>query len=145
MKPDTDIQINTDDTDNTDKAGKVKEGLLYAELTYVVNGILFTAQNELGNYAREKQYGDVIERLFKEKNIKFQRELIFGDSGNIADFVIEGVLVLEIKAKRILTKEDYYQTQRYLQESGLRLALLVNFRDKYIKPKRIVRIDSWNK
>jgi hypothetical protein len=46
--------------------------------------------------------------------------------------------------KRILTKEDYYQLQRYLQESRAKLGLLVNFRNKYIKPKRVVRIDTKN-
>lgn len=51
--------------------------------------------------------------------------------------------MLEFKAKRILTKEDYYQTQRYLQQTGYKLAILVNFRGKYIKPKRIVKIDNW--
>ena len=41
-------------------AGKV----IYPELSYVINGILFSTHNELGCFAREKQYGDVIERKF---------------------------------------------------------------------------------
>ncbi len=61
------------------------------------------------------------------------------------DLVIEDKVALEFKAKRILTKEDYYQMQRYLQESGLKLGILVNFRDKLIRPKRVVRIDNWKK
>ncbi len=39
-------------------------------------------------------------------------------------------------------KEDYYQAQRYLQASGIKLALLVNFRNRYLKPVRIIRIDT---
>lgn len=61
------------------------------------------------------------------------------------DLVVDDKVALEFKAKRILTKEDYYQMQRYLQESHLKLGMLVNFRDKLIKPKRIVKIDSWKK
>lgn len=37
---------------------------------------------------------------------------------------------------------DYEQTQRYLQITGLKLGFLVNFRDKYLKPSRVVRIDT---
>ena len=132
----------TDDTDNTD--AKAHE-LLYENLTYAIRGVLYSAHNELGPYAREKQYGDVFERIFKEKSIGFLREVRVGNSNNTMDGIVEGKVVLEFKAKRIITKEDYFQTQRYLQESGLRLAILVNFRDKYIKPKRIVRIDNWKK
>jgi len=132
----------TNDTDNTDTKSKT---LLYADLTFAIRGILYSVHNELGSYAREKQYGDVAAKLFKEKGIKYVREQRVGDLGNILDFIVEDKVALEFKAKRILTKEDYYQIQRYLQESGLKLGILVNFRDKLIKPKRIVRIDNWQK
>lgn len=134
--------MNTDDTDNTDSQ---KQELLYKDLTYVINGVLFSAHNELGPYAREKQYGDVVARLLHEKGKIFEREVQVGSSGNIVDGIVEKTVLLEFKAKRILTKEDYYQVQRYLQETGLKLAIVVNFRDKYIKPKRIVKIENWEK
>ena len=121
------------------------EKLLYPELSYVIIGILFSAHNELGQYSREKQYGNVIERILKEKNINYLRECKIGSSGNIVDFIVENKIILELKAKRIITKEDYNQIQRYLQETNLRLGLLVNFRDKYIKSSRIIRIDTKNK
>lgn len=56
----------TNDTDNTDTK---KHELLYEDLTFVINGVLFATHNELGPYAREKQYGDVAQRLFKEKGV----------------------------------------------------------------------------
>lgn len=73
----------------------------------------------------------------------FKEEVRIGDSQNIVDGIVEKSVLLEFKAKRILTKDDYNQVQRYLQETGLRIGILINFRDKYIKPKRIVRIDNW--
>src|SRR3989344_2292759 len=132
--------MNTDDTDNADSKNL---GFLYENLTYAINGVLYSTHNELGQYAREKQYGDVAQRIFKERNINFEREKRIGDSGNTLDGVVENKVALEFKAKRIITKEDYYQVQRYLQETGLKLAIIVNFRDKYIRPKRIVKIDNW--
>ena len=81
----------------------------------------------------------------KEKSVFYKRGLYISNSNNILDFLIDTKIVVELKTKRTLTKDDYFQTQRYLQESNIRLGLLVNFRNKYIKPVRIVRIDTENK
>ena len=127
--------MHANDTNNTNK-------LIYPELSYVITGICFSTHNDLGRYSREKQYGDIIEKKLKEIGLPYKRELSIKDSSNVIDFLIDDKLVLEIKAKRIITKEDYFQTQRYLQTLNIKLGLLVNFRDKYIKPIRIVKIDT---
>ena len=125
------------------------QNLIYPELSYAITGILFSTHNELGQYAREKQYGDLIEKKFKEAKIVYKREMAVSDSGNGTDFVVDNKIVLELKAKRILSKDDYNQIQRYLQETRLKLGLLVNFRDKYIKrqfkiKKESCKEDSYN-
>jgi len=119
--------------------------LVYPELSFKITGILFSVHNELGSYAREKQYGDVLANKLKENHINFTRECRISSSGNILDFIIENKIAIELKVVRILTKENYEQMQRYLQETQLKLGLLVNFRNKYIKPVRIIRIDTVNK
>ena len=119
--------------------------MIYPELSYKINGVLFSTHNELGQYAREKQYGDVIERKFVEESIIYKRECRVSESNNITDFIVDNKIILELKSKRILTKDDYEQIQRYLQETQLRLGILVNFRNTYIKPVRIVKIDTSNK
>ena len=124
------------------KSFSKRHNLIYESLTYLINGICFEAHNQLGRYSREKQYCDYIEKRFKEEGIKYNREYSIGDSGNIVDFLIDDKLILEIKAKSFITKADYYQTQRYLQITGLKLALLVNFRNRYLRPKRIIRVKS---
>ena len=48
---------------------------------------------------------------------------------------------MDIKAKRLITKEDYYQILRYLKVAGLKLGIIVNFRNTYLKPKRIMNPD----
>jgi GxxExxY protein len=121
---------------------KTSEKVLYPELSYTIVGILFSSHNELGQYAREKQYGDVIELKLKQSKIKFKRELNIGSSGNIADFVIDNKVILELKSSRKLVNDNYRQIQNYLQQTGLDLGILVNFRYKYIKPIRIIRINS---
>lgn len=122
----------------------IDEKVLHPELSYTITGILFAVHNELGQYAREKQYGDLIEAKFKESKIQYKRELAIASSGNILDFIVDNKIVLELKSARILTKEDYRQIQNYLQQTNIRLGILVNFRPKYLKPVRIIRIDSYN-
>ena len=121
------------------------EGLIYPELSFKITGVLFSTHNELGRECNEKQYGDAIENRLKEAGIIYEREKILPPSfqgevhgRNKVDFLIEGKIILEIKAKRMVTREDYYQMKRYLHAFDIRLGLLVNFRDQYIKPKRIL-------
>lgn len=130
--------MGTNETNNTNFQ---KPNLIYPELSYTITG--FNVHNELGPYARERQYGDRLELKFREHNVSYQREVYIAQSGNIVDFVADKKIALELKAKRILTKDDYFQLQRYLQESQLRLGLLVNFRNKYLKPVRVVKIDCF--
>jgi GxxExxY protein len=115
--------------------------LFYPELSYSIVGILYATQNQLGCFAREKQYGDEIERRLKEIGMSYTRECSVGSSGNILDFIIDNKIIVELKAKRVLLKEDFDQVQRYLQETGLKLGLLVNFRAKYLKPMRVIKMD----
>lgn len=124
---------------------KTTSKVIYPKLSYEITGILFETHNELGPYCREKQYADVIESKLKKKGIAYRRECTIGETNNIVDFIIEDTILLELKTDRFLTKAHYFQTQRYLQETRLNLGLLVNFRNKYLKPNRIVRIDTNNK
>ncbi|MFA5001135.1 MAG: GxxExxY protein [Candidatus Paceibacterota bacterium] len=114
------------------------EKLIYPELSYKISGICFAVHNELGRFSREKQYGDLLENSFREGKIKYQREFRVGESGNITDFIIDDKIVLEIKAQKFVFKEDHYQVQRYLKSLGLKLGLIVNFRQSYLKPQRII-------
>ena len=119
--------------------------LLYANLTFKIRGILFKVHNKIGRYCSENQYCDLIEEYLNEAGLKYEREKILPkmfssekEGRNKVDFLIEDKIILEIKAKRIITKEDYFQVQRYLSSLNLKLGILVNFRSMYINPKRIL-------
>jgi hypothetical protein len=74
-----------------------KNDFLYGDLTYKINGILIEIHKELGPYAREKQVCDLIAAKFKERGVNYQREVRIGDSGNIADFIVDGKIILDLK------------------------------------------------
>lgn len=118
------------------------EGLLYPELSYLITGICFEIHNKLGRYGRERQYCDLIEEKLKDIKLPYHREFNVAGTGNRVDFLIDDKIVLEAKAKQFILKEDYYQLQRYLQSLNKRLGLLINFQNRYLKPLRIVKIDT---
>lgn len=119
--------------------------VIYPELSYKISGILFGVRENLGRYKNEKQYCDAIEEELKKNNINYEREKILPESfdgeqkgRNKVDFLIDDKIILEIKAKPFVTKEDYYQIRRYLDCLGKKLGILVNMRRYYVSPKRIL-------
>lgn len=119
--------------------------IIHKELSYKLTGIFFQIQNTFGRILKEKQYCDMLESSLQARKLTYQREipltLEFNGQevkGNIADFIVERRIILEIKAKNVLLKEDYLQLRRYLLATQLKLGLLVNFRAQKIKPLRIL-------
>ena len=129
------MQIDTNDTNNASK-------VIYPKLSYNITGICFDVHNTLGRYAKEKQYGDLLEKQLKETGIPYRREVTIAESGNIVDFIVDDKILLELKAERLISRKDYYQVQRYLQITNIRLGILVNFQSRYLAPKRIIRIET---
>ena len=115
--------------------------VIYAELSYAITGICFDAHNELGRFEKEKRYGDLVEDGLKEKGIPYQREYRI-ETGDIIDFLVADKIILELKAKKLILKDDYYQTQRYLHSLDKKLGMIVNFRNRYLKPIRVINADS---
>lgn len=127
------------------------EKILHKDLSYKITGLLFKTHKDLGHFRNEKQYGDYFEKLLGEENIKYAREYKFDDQqyGNgkvrcVCDFVIDDKIIIEFKAKNFITKEDYYQTKRYLVTLNLELAIIVNFRQNRLAPKRVLNSEYAN-
>jgi GxxExxY protein len=118
--------------------------IIYPELSYKLTGILFKVHNNLGRFRNEKQYQDAVEQELKLSGLDYKREVELEVSfdgenkrRNICDFIVENKIIIDTKSKRIITKDDYFQMKRYLSSSKLRLGIIVNFRQKYLTPKRI--------
>lgn len=114
--------------------------IIQAKLSYKLVGLCFQVHNELGRFCREKQYSDLLETLLLENNIKFHKEMFIDNEtrSNKPDYIIEETMIIDLKAKRVIAKEDYYQMQRYLKSSNIQLGIIINFRDSFLKPKRVI-------
>ncbi|OIO48253.1 MAG: hypothetical protein AUJ32_00995 [Parcubacteria group bacterium CG1_02_40_82] len=127
-------------TNDTNKKSKI----IYPELSYKLCGLFYKIHNQLGRFCREKNYSDALERELNQERIAYSKETnayISYKNGDIYagryDFLIDDKILIELKARPYITKEDYYQLLRYLKAKNIKLGLLVNFRNKYLKPKRI--------
>jgi len=126
---------------------KEKSKIVYPDLSYKLTGLFYKVHNKLGRFCREKQYSNEFEKILQKQEIDYQREYNLNEvgkeiDGNIVDFLVDNKILIDFKAKNFLTKDDYYQMLRYLKSSNLKLGLLVNFRNTYLKPKRIINIEN---
>jgi len=126
-------------------ADTANKKIIYPELSYKIVGLCYRVQNNLGRFCRELQYAKALENELKSAKIRYEREKhlpLKTDNENIgsnwADFIVENKLVLELKAKPFIERNDYYQVQRYLRLKNLKLGLIINFQNKYLKPKRVL-------
>ncbi|MDP3956679.1 MAG: GxxExxY protein, partial [bacterium] len=132
--------LTRSETTNPSESTKT-EKIVEKELSYKLGGIFFRIQEKLGRFCRERQYADALEEELKKNNLNFKREnpiSVADRISNFADFIIENRVIIELKAKPFITKDEYYQIKRYLETSSLELGLLINFQDKYLKPKRVL-------
>ncbi len=108
--------------------------LVYPKLSYEIVGVLFDVYNELGCSCREKYYQRAVEHLLLDAGFEVERELradLKVRSKRIGyyflDFLIEGKVVLELKAKPRFRTRDFEQVKSYLSATDLKLGLLANF------------------
>lgn len=120
------------------------EGIIYKELSYVVNGILFEVQNKLGTKFQEKHYVKAVCALLKQKSIPFLLEVPFtitfeGEKlGKFkVDMIIDKKILVEFKATDRLTNDHRQQMLRYLKSLNYKLGLLVNFRTRPLQIWRV--------
>lgn len=122
---------------------RISPELIYPELSYKIYGLLYRVHNELGRFKSEKSYGDALELELQKEKVSYVREQSLPlptdqfSRRNVADFVVDDKIVLELKVKAFITPEDYYQMKRYLDSGKFKLGLIVNFRQKYLRPKRV--------
>ena len=119
--------------------------IVQKELSYKIVGLLFSVHNQLGKRYQEKYYQRAVKEALKENNLKFQKELSVDLKFNdkkigkyLLDFLIEDVIILEIKTVPFFRPKDFKQLLAYLIANNIELGILANFRTEKLTYKRIL-------
>lgn len=131
---------------NTLKENKmVGAKVIFPELSYKIVGILFEVHTQLGNRYQEKYYQRAVEVKLKNKRIDYKREIAVDltiDGERIGkyflDFLIDDKIIVELKVKSALVKNDFRQISAYLKSSNLKLGILANFYGNRLEYKRVL-------
>lgn len=116
----------------------------FDHLSYKIIGICLKIHKELKTGFPEKIYHRALELEMRQAMLNYtseywipiyyQKELI---SKRRIDFLIEEKILLEIKARPFLSKEDFVQTFNYMEICRLPFALLINFGSEKLEIKRL--------
>lgn len=122
---------------------QLEKKVKYQELTSKIIGCIYEVHNTLGEGFLESVYCNALAielqtaglKLHKEFPIKvFYKDKIVGDYQ--ADLVVEGKVILELKAVKELHPAHEAQLIHYLRATGIEIGLLVNFgRSAQVKRK----------
>ena len=102
--------------------------MLHEEITKRVIGVFYEVYRTLGAGFLEKVYEEAMATEFQKRGISFDKQVKIGicykgeNVGDyIADFLIEGEVIVEIKAKKELCGFDEAQLINYLKGTGKKI------------------------
>jgi len=123
----------------------IKEEYKYSELTSKIIGCAMTVHRALGNGFQEVIYQRALEIEMADSGISFSREHempIYYKHQQIGtrrvDFLVEGVVSVELKAIIKLEDVHFAQAINYLEAYDLEVGLLINFGAKSLEFKRLL-------
>ncbi|MDE3184460.1 MAG: GxxExxY protein [Bacteroidota bacterium] len=114
------------------------------EITYKINGCAMKVHNTLGNGFQEVIYQRCLVIELEKMKLNYGREIeqtIFYEGTEVgtrrADFVVEGKVMVELKA--LINLEDVHlaQVKNYLVAYDLAIGLLINFGANSLRFKEI--------
>ena len=121
-------KMATDYTDRTDKP------ILHHELTEKIIGVFYDVYNELGHGFLESVYETAMAIALNKKNMRVEQQveipvwfrgILIGNF--YADLLIEGAVIVELKAVRSIDPSHEAQLLHYLRATEIELGLLLNF------------------
>jgi len=125
----------------------MNNALKHAEITERIIGSAFRVHSFLGNGFQEVIYQRALACEFDHAGLAYAREIEQGIyyrevlepiGTRRADFVVEGKVLVELKAIALLEGVHWAQTLNYLKAYKLEVGLLLNFGSKRLTFKRFV-------
>lgn len=125
----------------------MESDLKYHDLTEKIIGASFEVHKFLGNGFQEVIYQRALAYEFEKAELTFEREidqqiyyrdLEYPIGTRRADFVVDGKVLVEIKAVSELEDVHMAQALNYLKAYRLEVGLLINFGSKSLEFKRLI-------
>ncbi len=115
------------------------------QLTYRINGCVYEVYRQLGHGYLEKVYENALacELALAGLQVEVQKALAVRYKGQLVgeylvDLLVEGRVILELKAQEKLHPAHEAQLLNYLRASGIKIGLLINFTHPKAEIKRFV-------
>jgi GxxExxY protein len=130
---------------NADIMGRIGDLDALNHLTEKIIGCSFKVCNSLGSGFLEKVYENALaHELGKSGLLVIQQQsltvwydgIVVGDF--IADLVVEGQILIELKSLKALNDSHVAQCINYLKATKLKICLLINFGNSKLEYKRII-------
>jgi len=128
---------------NTDRTNK----FLHKELSYKLVGAIYSVSNTYGSGQKELVYQNALAEELEDLGIPFEREVSISIKsvktgktlGNYRlDFVIDGKIVVEVKAVKFTPRKMEQQLYSYLRSTPYQVGYLVNFGSSKLYLKRVI-------
>jgi GxxExxY protein len=118
----------------------------YTELTGKIIGCAMKVHNTLGNGFQEVIYQRCLALEMEKQGLQFQREMempIYYEGVEVGqrrvDFLVEGKIMVELKAITEMEKVHIAQALNYLEAFQLEIGLLINFGGTRLTFKRLIK------
>ena len=129
----------------------------HSDITHKIIGCAMQVHSFLGNGFQEVIYQRALALEFAKAGLNFQREVevqIFYKQYSEpigcrrVDFLVEGAVIVELKALTLIEDVHWAQILNYLRAYKIEVGLLINFGEKSLNFKRFIlseKSDSFNK
>lgn len=120
--------------------------ILFKDESFKIIGICMEIHTALGMGLKEINYKDAMELDFDEEQIYFEREKRFEviyknkvlRNPYITDFIVFNSIILEVKCVTAISETHTAQLISYLNVSGCKLGMVINFGERSLTWKRLV-------
>jgi len=113
------------------------------EITEIIIGCAFKVSNDVGCGFLEKVYENALAHVLRKARLSVEQQkpitvhydgVVVGDY--VADLVVEGVILIELKCCKGFDEIHEAQCLNYLKATGLPICLLINFGRPKVEIKR---------
>lgn len=115
------------------------------ETTNRIIGAAFVVANAIGSGFLEKVYENALVHELKKSGLSVEQQkpvriiydgIVVGEY--VADLVVQGSVIVELKAVKALDEIHMAKCLNYLKATGLRVCLLINFGTPRLQIKRLI-------